>query len=251
MKIKFATLNIWEGGKLFDSVVSFIKKEKPDVIGLQEVRDGRDPKLEKRFRTLGIFKKELEYPYSVFSPEFLNITSVGNVEEGNAIFSKFPIISKKVTFFDNLYGEFNSKDSKHFELIPPILQHAVIELETFKLNIFNIHGIWGRDGKDNPRRLKMSKIIIDKIKDKENVILAGDFNVLPNAKTVRNIEKYLTNVFKDDLATTFNMKHKVEKGYATSVVDMVFMSRNIKILDHFCPEVDISDHFPLVCNLEI
>jgi len=251
MKIKFATLNIWEGGKMFDSVVSFVKKEDPDIVLMQEVRNGKNPKFEKRFRIIEILKKELGYPSSVFSPAFLNTVAIGKVEEGNAIFSRFPIIHDKVRFFDNQYGEFNSIYSKHFELIPAILQHAVIEFENLKLNIFNVHGIWGLDGKDNRRRLKMSETIVNEIKDKGNVVLAGDFNSLPNTKTIQNIEKYLINVFKDELTTTFNMKQKDKEGYATSVVDMVFVSKNIKVLDYSCPSVDISDHLPLVCVFDL
>lgn len=250
MKIKFVTLNIWEGGKLLDSVVSFVKKEDPDIIVMQEVRNGKDIKFEKRFRTFGILKEELRYPYSVFSPAFLNTTSVGKVDEGNAIFSKVPIISDKVIFFDKEYGEFNSEDSKHFELIPAILQHTVVALNNIKLNVFNVHGAWGFDGKDNKRRLKMSEKIINEIKDKENVILAGDFNLKPDTKTIQNIEIYLKNVFKDELTTTFNMKRKDRGGYSTSVVDMVFVSKSIRVLRRFCPRYDISDHLPLVCILE-
>lgn len=251
MKIKFATLNIWSGGRLLDKIISFIKKEAPDVVTMQEVRNGKDLRLEKQCRTMGVFKKELRYPYSVFAPAFLNTLSVGKIDEGNAILSRFPIIYDKVTFFDNEFGEFNSENSKHFELIPCILQHTVIEHQSLKLNIFNAHGIWGLDGKDNEDRLKMSKIIINEIKDKANVILAGDFNVKPNTKTIQNIELYLKNVFRDELITTFNMKQKVGEGYATSVVDMVFVSKNIKVLSHFCPRYDISDHLPLVCTLEL
>ena len=251
MEIKFVTLNIWSGGRLLDEIVSFIKKENPDIIAMQEVRNGKDSRLEKPFRTMEIFKKELGFPHYAFSPAFINTLSIGNIEEGNAIFSMFPIIHDKVTFFGKQYGEFNSEDSKHFELIPGILQHAVIEHQSLKLNIFNAHGIWGFDGKDNEGRLKMSKIIVDEVKDKKNVILAGDFNVKPNTKTIQNIEKYLKNVFKGELTTTFNMKQKVGEGYATSVVDMVFVSKNIRVIKHFCSEVDISDHMPLVCILEL
>lgn len=251
MKIKFATLNIWEGGMLFDKILDFIKKEDPDIIVMQEVRNGKDLRLEKQCRTMDVFKKELRYQYSVFAPAFLNTLSVGKIDEGNAIFSRFPIISDNVTFFDRQYGEFDSENSKHFELIPGILQHEVIEFNSLKLNVFNVHGVWGHDGKDNERRLKMSKIIVDEVKDKENVVLAGDFNVKPNTKTIHNIEFYLKNVFKGESTTTFNMKQKDGEGYAISVVDMVFVSRNIKVISHFCPKIDISDHLPLVCTLEL
>lgn len=249
MKIKFVTLNIWDGGRLFDNAVAFIKKEDPDIVAMQEVYDGRNPKFENRFRTMDVFKKE--FTYSAFSPVFLDTQDIGNVEQGNAIFSKFPISNPSVIFFDTPYGKFTSDNSEDFGRIPGILQQAISALNNIELNICNIHGIWGLDGEDNERRLKMSKAIIREIKNKENVILAGDFNVKPNTQTIRNIESHLKNIFKDELETTFNMKHKDNTGYATSVVDMIFVSKRFEIVDRYAPNVDVSDHIPLVCELEI
>ena len=252
MKIRFVTLNIWEGGRLFDNVVRFIKRENPDILALQEVYDGKTSKFEKRFRTFEIFKKELGFSNSVFTPAFLDTQSIGDIEQGNAIFSKFPILIQKAIFFDKSYSKLNGENPENFELFPPILLYVTIALRNIKLDIFNIHGIWGLDGKDNERRLKMSTAIIDHIKNKSNIILAGDFNVKPNTKTIQNIEKHLKNVFKGELKTTFNIKRKkIVSGYATAVVDMVFVSRHINIVEHYSPQVDISDHLPLVCELEI
>ena len=115
-------------------------------------------------------------------------------------------------------------------------------------------GIWGLDGGDNSARFKMSDIIVEQIKDKEKVLLAGDFNLKPNTQTIKNIEKYLTNVFKDELKSSFNLSRKnLEKfpGYATAVVDMLFVSSDIKLLTHSCPQVDVSDHLPLICEFEV
>ncbi len=61
----------------------------------------------------------------------------------------------------------------------------------------------------------------------------------------------MVNVFKDELATTFNMKHKVDPGYATAAVDMFFASSDIKIVSKSCPDDDVSDHKPLVVTIEI
>ncbi len=71
-------------------------------------------------------------------------------------------------------------------------------------------------------------------------------------QTIRNIEKHLNNVFKDELSTTFNVKHKDLTrfpGYATAVVDMVFVSSDLQVQSKKCPAVDVSDHLPLVCDL--
>lgn len=252
MKIKFVTLNIWDGGRLFDNVVDFIKKEQPDIILMQEVYDGKNSKLEKRFRTVELFKKELRFPYSTFSSAFIDTQPIGDIEQGNAVFAKFPILNKKVVFLDKPYGKYDSQNPENFGLLPSMLQHAIILLDSVELNVFNIHGIWGIDGRDNDKRLNMSKIIANEIRDKSNVILAGDFNVEPNTRTIQSIEKYLKNVFKDQLSTTFNIKRKkVVGGYVTSVVDMILVSKNVKVLEHHCPKVDVSDHLPLVCTLKI
>ena len=226
MKIKFVTLNIWEGGRLIDNIVSFIKKENPDIIAMQEVYDGKDPSFDKNFRSVEEFGKNLDYPYYFFAAALLDTRSIGDIEKGNAIFSKFPIVEKDVAFFDIPYGKFNEEKATSWEFEPRNMIHAGVNVKRSMIDVFNVHGIWGENGRDNKRRLKMGNIIVEKVKNKENVILAGDFNILPNTETIQNIEKYLANVFKNDLTSSFNMKHKDKAGYATSVVDMIFVSHN-------------------------
>ena len=74
---------------------------------------------------------------------------------------------------------------------------------------------------------------------------------MPHTKTIQNIEKNLKNIFKDKLKTTFNLKQKNLHPLSTIVVDMIFASPDLKIIETYCPNVDISDHLPLVCVLEI
>ena len=100
-------------------------------------------------------------------------------------------------------------------------------------------------------RRKMSDTIIKNIQGKDNVILAGDTNAKPTNKAMRAVEDHLTNVFGNDLTTTFNMRRKENPGYATAVVDLMYVSPNIRILDKVCPAVDISDHLPLIATFEI
>jgi endonuclease/exonuclease/phosphatase family metal-dependent hydrolase len=75
--------------------------------------------------------------------------------------------------------------------------------------------------------------------------------LLPNTQVVKNIEQHLVSVFKDELTTTFNMKQKSNPGYATSVVDMMFVSADVKVADHECLQVDVSDHLPLIVTLDV
>lgn len=255
MRIKFITLNIWKNSTIIDSAVAFIKKENPDIINLQEVYNAKDASLDKRYRTLEILKKDLSLSYFHFAAKFRDITKKDNLyaEQGNAIFSRFPIMKSGAIFFDIPYRVVNDYEQKRiYDQLPKNLQSVVVEVEDTTFYIYNVHGIWGTDGKDSKRRLKMSQTIVDQVKDKRNVILAGDFNLRPNTQTIKNIEGYLKNVFKDELTTTFNLKRKSDPGgYSTAVVDMIFVSPDMKVIDHYCPQVDVSDHLPLVCTLEV
>lgn len=252
MRIKLVCLNIWIGGKLLDAAMDFLKQEKPDILAMQEVYGGKNPGLEARLRTFEFIKQELGYPHAFFSPATLDILKEGNIEQGNAIFSKFPISRTSTIFFDvPLQERTNIEGPGDFTFNPRNLQCAVIEAGSTELNVFNTQGIWGFDGKDNERRLKMSDIIIENIKGKKNVILAGDFNFNPDTEAILNIEKHLANIFKDELETTFNMKQKTDPDFATAVVDFVFASKNLKVIDHDCPQADVSDHLPLICVFDV
>lgn len=252
MTVKFITLNIWQGGNLLDEALLFLQEKDPDILLMQEVYDGKNFLYEQKYRTFDLVRKILSFPYASFSPAFLDTRTIGNINRGNAVFSKFPILGNTTITYDLPYGKFDEEHpTSSYEKVPMCIEHAVLLIQGNKYNIYNLQGIWGKDGKDNERRLKMSKVLVEEVKDKERVILAGDFNLNPDTKTIRNVEKYLRNVFKNKLPTTFNMKQKKKLGFAESVVDMVFVSHDVNVIDCSCPQVDISDHLPLVCDLEL
>lgn len=250
MKVKIININIWHG-KFFDSLVSFIREQNPDIITMQEVYDGKNASFDRNLRILDELKKILNFDHVAFAPSLIDKRPSGKVPWGNAVFSKHPIIDRKTTFYHIPYGEYDMENSTRFELAPRNLQQVTLSVNSKKLYVFNTHGIWGEDGEDSTERLAMSRTIIKAIKGKSPLILAGDFNLRLHTQTIKNIEEYLKNVFKNELTTTFNMKRKNNLGYGTSVVDMVFVTKDIKVVEHFCPNVDVSDHLPLVCTFEI
>jgi endonuclease/exonuclease/phosphatase (EEP) superfamily protein YafD len=97
----------------------------------------------------------------------------------------------------------------------------------------------------------MSNVLIELVKNKERVILGGDTNAKPTNKSMINLENSLLSVFGNNLATTFNMSQKTDPGYATAAVDMLFISHEIKVISSECPQVNISDHLPLIATLEL
>jgi endonuclease/exonuclease/phosphatase family metal-dependent hydrolase len=252
MKLKVICLNLWEGGNLFDAILDFLAKENADILMLQEVYDGKDRSFPKNYRSIEILQERLGYQFYDFAPAMIDLMPEGKVLGGNAVFSKFPLSSHEPIFFNEPFGERHPDNPKEFPTTPRNLQQVTVTLPENELNIFNFQGVWDLDGDNySPQRKQMSDIIIKAIRGKSNVILGGDTNARPTNKAMRAIEQHLHSVFGDELVTTFNMKHKSDPGYASSVVDMLFVSQNITVLSHKCPNIDLSDHLPLVATFKV
>jgi endonuclease/exonuclease/phosphatase family metal-dependent hydrolase len=112
--------------------------------------------------------------------------------------------------------------------------------------------VWDLDGDNpSPARRTMVERTLAAIKDKPNILLAGDTNATINNLLLRDIEKQLTSVFGHELRSTFNMRRKDRPGYAAAAVDHMYVSPNISVTSKSCPDIDISDHLPLSATLEI
>lgn len=253
MRLKFLCLNLWYGGKLWDPLVQFLQRERPDILAAQEVYDGRDPALPSQYQTVERFRADLGYPHVYFSPAYGDHTPHGVINCGNAIFSRFPIKEGRTLFYDVPYKpeRDEEKERPDFSRTPRNLQHTAIGLASgLDLHLFNTQGIWGFDAKDNPRRLAMGETILREIVSRTPVVLCGDFNVGEDTETIRTIEQRLTNVFRGQLRSTFNRKHK-PPTFIGAVVDMIFVSPDIQVERRSVPDAEVSDHVPLVCELRV
>jgi endonuclease/exonuclease/phosphatase family metal-dependent hydrolase len=254
MKIKVMSLNIWHGGYLWDTAVEFIKAENADILLLQEAYDGHDLHTERRFRMMDEFKSILGYEYSDFAKVMNYVTPEGSFPHGNAIFTKFPIKSSSFSYFTEPQPGRDEYDDipENWSILPSKLQHVELETPTGPLDVFNMHGVWDLDGDNySQNRQKMRDIILRDTADKKNVIVAGDSNAKASNQAMRELEPQLKSVFGQELKSTFNMRRKDNPGYATAAVDLMFVSPNIKVLDKSCPDVDVSDHLPIIATLEI
>jgi endonuclease/exonuclease/phosphatase family metal-dependent hydrolase len=253
MKIKFITINTWFGGKVWLNLIEFINSEKPDILALQEVYDGHDKNLEERLRTMDVFKKMFGdfLPHSAFGATVFD-TGV-NIPWGNAIFSKFPIMSSRTIFFDLPYSNYNFTEDPDPRFAAEGMLETELDAEGKSLFVYSWHGPWNNHGSDSKERYIMLDKILDALKGKKSIILAGDSNMRDDAKVIHEIEEKLglTSIFKNRLKSTFNMKHKSIPAYKLESVDKILVSKDIKVLESDMPEVDVSDHYPLKAVLEI
>jgi endonuclease/exonuclease/phosphatase family metal-dependent hydrolase len=97
----------------------------------------------------------------------------------------------------------------------------------------------------------MARIIAEQVKGFQNVILAGDFNMNPDTESISLIEQELKSVFSSDLKSSFNMNHKKNPNFASAVVDMIFLSKPITVIEKYVSNVDVSDHLPLFVKIEL
>lgn len=253
MKIKFLTLNLWHGGLIWDNLINYIREENPDVAVFQEVYNGGNKSLENRFQTMNLFRKEFpEFLYCAFEPNVID--SVTKSPWGNAVFSKFPIAQQNSYLFNGSVQEFELiLDNPDPSNITKGMLETCISIDGKNVWVYSWHGVWGKHGRDTEARFVMEKIIVEALTGKEYVILAGDTNLDPDTQFVADIEEKLNlvSVFGASLASTFNMKQKTRPIFAEVAVDMIFMSRNLKVINKYQPQVDVSDHLPLVTILEI
>lgn len=252
MTVKVICLNIWEGGILFDDVLDFLRAENADVLLLQEVYNAADPQLPNSYRSVEILRAKLDYPYYDYAPAILDRRPEAKIENGNAIFSRFPISSRDVVFFGEPFGERDPLDVSSYPTTPRNLQTVVVDAGGIPLTLCNFQGVWDLDGDNySPQRQRMSELILDRVAGQPHLILAGDTNARPTNKAIIAIESQLHSVFGNELASSFNMRRKDDPGYASSFVDMIFVSRDIKVLQKSCPDIDISDHLPLIATVEL
>ncbi len=254
MKIKFLTINIWFGGKVWDNLIEYIRHENPDILAIQEVYDGHDEILEPRFRTMDEFRKEFRntLKYDTFGA---TVHDIGvDFPWGNAIFSKFPISNSHIIFFDLPFSHYDFQKDPDPRLAAEGILIADVELNSQKITVGSWHGVWDHHGGDTPNRKLMGEKIIEGLVGQDNLILAGDTNMNPDSETILKIQNDLNlkSVFGTSLTTTFNMKQKEHPGnYANSPVDMVLYSPKYEVISKRIDDVDISDHFPLIVEFEV
>lgn len=252
MQIKVVSLNIWDGGRALDDAIAFIKQEDPDILGLQEVYDGTDSSWEQRFRTMSILREKLDYPYHDYAAEFIEDLDGRRIPQGNAVFSRFRIKDHQATFFIRPREEHFLDRPENWGSISHNLQHLVLETSVGDIDYINFHGPKDNDGdNDSEYRQKTVNALLKEIEGRSRVIITGDTNARPTNASMQRLGEKISNVFGTSIATTFNMKRKDNPGYATSVVDMIFVSEVFEVLEKYVPQVDISDHLPLVVRLQL
>ena len=124
-----------------------------------------------------------------------------------------------------------------------------------QLTVFNYHGIWekappGMSSKgDSPERIMVAKKIRALIdQSKQSTVIVGDFNLEPNTQSIAIIAgNDMQDLIKNyDIKTTRSSIYtKKEHPFA----DYVFVSNDLQVTNFHLPDVNYTDHLPLITKI--
>lgn len=242
----------------------FIKSQKPDIVAFQEIVRHFDESVfdmyKSKYHIEQIIGKRL--PYSFFGPQWITDAMRkkgkmyrdfnGLVEQGNEVISKFPIISATNEHYYKNYSLKLEWADFYTEDHPRSLQIVELNMNNKKLQILNLHGLYSRNKQDSKRTIAQCKYVLGAAKRKEiPTIIVGDFNLLPNTKSIQILNKKFRNLIDEYNITLTrpNFNDGMETG--NNVVDYIFVNDKIKVNNFEVVHTNISDHFPLILDFDI
>lgn len=254
MNLKVVQLNLYKG-KWLEEASSFLKGQDADLITLQEVSVGdvsyyRD----KNVNQFDFLKKELGL-FGVFhaSIEFLDSS---NSVFGNAVLSKFEIVEHKVipfcTFRPVTLDEFSNNTGDVWSKLPRHILDATLNVNGHNVHTMSLHARRTVKPVDSEESLKHSRILVEHIKSlsDEPFIVGGDFNLPPETQFIKNVEQVACNLVDPaKFKQTLNSRRHFLKDDGF-VIDYIFTSKQFVARKVDVPDVDISDHLPVVAELE-
>lgn len=257
MQLKFLTLNLWHGGLLMPKTLQFLVDQSADLMTFQEVNESKNVLLAPNFNTNA--QLQLKFPaYNLAYDPALTVHYLKEdirTERGNTTLSRYPIHRHELIYFNSQYARLDNPlpgVKPDYRVYPKYMQKSWLAIDEGKeLLVINLHGVWDFHGYDTPERLAMSQTILEHADKAKYVIIAGDSNTRYQTKTIGDLLVNYPSVISKIPQTTFNMLRKTDVGYASSPVDILLASRNIRVISSQIAQVDISDHLPIIATLEL
>jgi len=242
--MKIISLNTWGGRAGKDKLLSFFNKYKDDVdiFCLQEIStapydDPETANLEIMMYGLQEISTLLSDFIAYFRPHY------GDNYGLLMLVKKHIEVKVEGEVFVHKYkGYIPGDDVGHHARN---IQFITTELKELPLTVINFHGLWNGQGKnDSDDRLDQSKKIKEFIETLQgNILLCGDFNLLPDTQSIKILEDIgLRNLIKENNITSTRTSYYIKPE---KFADYVFVSQNIKVEIFKVLSDKVSDHSAL------
>lgn len=126
---------------------------------------------------------------------------------------------------------------------------AALTVKVGDILVINVHGLWQSGIKtDTEAKIEQSRKILELAKKNEGrKIICGDFNLLPDTKSIQILGDEYKNLIQEyNITKTRSSFYKKEIRYA----DYVFIDKDVTINNFSVPDLNISDHLPLVLDFK-
>jgi len=260
--MKLICLNLW-GGKFYKPLVKFLRDHSNDVdiFCFQETLHAlpikkltgkifKDSKLDLYEDLQKILKDHNSY-----FAEMIDLLSLDesdfNAPLGQSIFIKKEF-SVKASGDIFVHGEGYDKfdHSEGFPNSPRNVQYISFEKNKKTYWVFNYHGVWVPGPKvDNEHRLLASQKIHSFVDSKSGAkIFCGDFNLLPDTKSLKILTHDMRNLIKEKSIKSTRSKYYDKP--LSPMSDYMIVSPDLRVLDFKVLNDQVSDHLPLYIEFE-
>jgi exonuclease III len=259
--MKLVTLNAW-GGRQNTVFFDWVKEQSntADIFCFQELYSSINPieptningvlhdvkqRLSETLPNFVCFYREHSYNASE------KVAVDFDLSYGLATFVKKELLEFFIDEGDIIINGVNRKGADYSIPTDRNLQYLRLKKNGKVINILNIHGVWiaNYGKKDHPSRDDQSENIIKFIKNLDGeVILTGDFNLLPHTIALKSIENIgLRNLITENniTCTRSNLYTKPNK-YA----DYTLISSGINLVNFELPYTEASDHLPMITEIQ-
>lgn len=246
----------------------FLLEQQPDIICLQEVAQSLNPGVNPAYLSKGYIDKATQkLKYSFFGPTWMikdfhqknfhqkenfDFEFGGFLKSGNYLRSRFKILKKSNVFIGNKnikvtdWSTWPRNQSKAVQLVDLKLP------DSQKLRVLNYHGIWTKEKIGNKETLDACKKINQLATEADYpVIITGDFNLFPDTRSMKVFQgNFISLVDKHRIQTTRPKSNELNH-LERNVVDYIFVSPGIKVNLFKVLDTDVSDHLPLILDLNL
>ncbi len=116
----------------------------------------------------------------------------------------------------------------------------------------NYHGIWSKDKKGTPATQAAARRIVEIASEVDcPVVICGDFNLFPDTESMRILNNAFTSLIEQYQITRTRPQSNELSGEGRNVVDYLFVSKSLRVKTFAVPDVEVSDHLPLVAEFDL
>ncbi len=244
--MKIVSLNTW-GGKLYEPLVAFIKKESEttDIFCFQEIFSSPESHIEEKYRS-DLFARlcELLPGFSGFFAPMMDGYGMGGRVDYPISFGIAMFVRKSIHV--KYHGDLFVYGTRNLDTVdgdfPRNVQYALIDDHGKDVWIMNFHGFHNEHKNDTDERLEQSRRLVEFVREKQNVVLCGDFNLKPDTRSITMISEAMRNLITEHNITTTRSEHyKKPDRFA----DFTFV-KGIDVKRFSVPQIVVSDHLPMI-----